>query len=202
MGVAKETNMVPVYERTRNLLFQGVLNAEKNPPNVHPDNPAADNNNMDIPNHELQRFRLDQRQLRLDKQGRICNSFEDPQSKLLCTPLGMEIDCHFSTSAPASFPGFGNGDHIMGKQMQIDPSGQLCKPVQGSLGQLPKSNACQSCQRSGLHNPIKCSFCDKVTCVNCSRSCLICEGMFCQFCSVINYDECFERSLCLQCNSR
>ena len=45
-----------------------------------------------------------------------------------------------------------------------------------------------------------CTYCDKLACVSCTRTCGRCTGQFCTFCSTINYDGPVERTFCSDCD--
>ncbi|XP_021344476.1 uncharacterized protein LOC110444421 [Mizuhopecten yessoensis] len=122
------------------------------------------------------------------------------------TPEQMAVDsCTFQTVPSAILPG----------QMCLDQTGQLTTPVsqeQMSIddpcpappksfdffklkgkGKLPGKKNCHS-------NKSKCCFCEKIVDKDSIQQCCGCQGDFCQLCSTINYDECMERSFCLNCN--
>ena len=45
-----------------------------------------------------------------------------------------------------------------------------------------------------------CRYCDKPTCLACSRKCEICQSSFCTFCSKVDYGGVVERILCFECD--
>ncbi|XP_078001147.1 uncharacterized protein LOC144453689 [Glandiceps talaboti] len=54
------------------------------------------------------------------------------------------------------------------------------------------------------HRPtetIPCKFCERNTCEMCIRQCERCCGVFCCFCSTINYRGRYDRAFCLSCNT-
>ena len=53
------------------------------------------------------------------------------------------------------------------------------------------------CEREGC---IPCTFCDRDSCMCCSRLCHRCKGVFCSFCSTDNYDASWARAFCLECD--
>ena len=58
-------------------------------------------------------------------------------------------------------------------------------------------------QQSRTSNPSNlnpCRYCDKPTCVTCTRHCESCERWFCTFCSKVNYGGIVERILCFECD--
>ncbi|PIK44663.1 hypothetical protein BSL78_18457 [Apostichopus japonicus] len=73
--------------------------------------------------------------------------------------------------------------------------------IPGSSGQPrpPPPARCSSCKFNSASAYGACSFCDQQICSQCCRECLSCQGVFCSLCSVINYDESFERCFCLSC---
>lgn len=46
-----------------------------------------------------------------------------------------------------------------------------------------------------------CFYCEKAACGMCTRQCALCHGVFCSFCSTVNYAQREERELCLSCNA-
>lgn len=62
------------------------------------------------------------------------------------------------------------------------------------------SSSCQCwiCHHYGDSMP--CAFCEHSVCEMCVRQCDRCFGVFCAFCSTINYDNHEERPLCLTCH--
>ena len=46
-----------------------------------------------------------------------------------------------------------------------------------------------------------CAFCEHSVCEMCVRQCDRCVGVFCSFCSTINYDNHEDRPLCLTCHN-
>lgn len=46
-----------------------------------------------------------------------------------------------------------------------------------------------------------CDFCDKSTCSSCLKRCEKCNNYFCGICSTSNYDQRYERTFCLSCNT-
>ena len=59
-------------------------------------------------------------------------------------------------------------------------------------------SACWVCQQQGEAMP--CAFCENSVCEMCVRQCDRCFGVFCAFCSTINYDNHEDRPLCLTCH--
>ena len=69
------------------------------------------------------------------------------------------------------------------------------------LSNPPTSTAlssCWICQQQGEAMP--CTFCDHSVCEMCVRQCDRCLGVFCVFCSIINYDSHDDQPLCLTCH--
>ncbi|XP_048734431.2 uncharacterized protein LOC125650296 isoform X2 [Ostrea edulis] len=56
-------------------------------------------------------------------------------------------------------------------------------------------------ERRRLPSDERCNFCEKALSREQSLQCCYCQRNFCQLCSVINYDESFERVFCLGCSS-
>jgi hypothetical protein len=46
-----------------------------------------------------------------------------------------------------------------------------------------------------------CSYCNQIGCLHCIQYCYICNDMFCKKCCILNYDENYERYICIDCNS-
>mmetsp|Transcript_52252 Transcript_52252/g.62949 ORF Transcript_52252/g.62949 Transcript_52252/m.62949 type:complete len:238 (+) Transcript_52252:123-836(+) len=45
-----------------------------------------------------------------------------------------------------------------------------------------------------------CSFCERNACGDCNRKCKACNGVFCNFCSIVDFDGVIEEIFCLDCN--
>lgn len=60
-----------------------------------------------------------------------------------------------------------------------------------------ESNGQKKIESSDLQ---RCRYCDKPTCVTCTRQCEQCERWFCTFCSKVNYADVVERILCFECD--
>eukprot|EP00051_Salpingoeca_urceolata_P031584 m.494793 g.494793 ORF g.494793 m.494793 type:complete len:243 (-) comp41802_c0_seq1:192-920(-) len=58
---------------------------------------------------------------------------------------------------------------------------------------------CFVCLGQGPLGP-PCDFCEREACEACSRECAICQEIFCSFCSVVNFDERWDRVFCMACN--
>ena len=58
---------------------------------------------------------------------------------------------------------------------------------------------CWVCNQQGEAMP--CAFCEHSVCEMCVRQCDRCFGVFCSFCSTINYDNHEDRPLCLTCHN-
>lgn len=65
--------------------------------------------------------------------------------------------------------------------------------------QKTQSSGCPHCKSQVPSCPVKCVFCERSVCLQCCRECVNCSGIFCSLCSLINYDESFERCFCLSC---
>ena len=46
----------------------------------------------------------------------------------------------------------------------------------------------------------RCNFCEKPNCNNCVRLCSNCNETFCKFCLTVQYKNCFEEVVCIDCN--
>ncbi|KAL9952211.1 hypothetical protein ACROYT_G039426 [Oculina patagonica] len=66
--------------------------------------------------------------------------------------------------------------------------------------QVEETFKCQSCLQSKRGLRVTCVFCERNTCDDCSRQCAHCTGTFCSLCSIVNYDERYERCFCLGCS--
>jgi len=52
----------------------------------------------------------------------------------------------------------------------------------------------------GHEEAAACSHCSKDLCEMCWRSCSGCQDVFCDGCSILNYDDSVDRTFCLDCN--
>ena len=59
--------------------------------------------------------------------------------------------------------------------------------------------ACFICQ-SEAEETVPCDFCEHEVCDMCIRQCERCFGVFCSFCSTINYEQKKDRAFCLSCH--
>lgn len=67
-----------------------------------------------------------------------------------------------------------------------------------SLTATITSSPCWVCHQQRESMP--CAFCERNVCEMCVRQCDRCFGVFCAFCSTINYDNHEDRPLCLTCH--
>ena len=70
---------------------------------------------------------------------------------------------------------------------------------QPTLKPATVSSLCWVCHQQGEEMP--CAFCEHNACEMCVRQCDRCFGVFCTFCSTINYDNHEDRPLCLTCHN-
>lgn len=74
-----------------------------------------------------------------------------------------------------------------------------CQYLQSPLSTTTSFENCWVCQKASETMP--CAFCEHSACEMCVRQCDKCLGVFCGFCSTINYDRRDDRPLCLTCNA-
>lgn len=56
--------------------------------------------------------------------------------------------------------------------------------------------ACEYCSQD-VH--IACERCDRDLCIDCCRCCDVCENMWCKYCTIVDYESAYERSICVEC---
>jgi len=80
-------------------------------------------------------------------------------------------------------------------QLCIDSQGKLTK----SSMQHSTSSSNRCCFKSPLEPTNQCSFCEKGLCQECFRVCVGCRHYFCSVCSLLEYREDREETVCLTC---
>ncbi|XP_078001207.1 uncharacterized protein LOC144453740 [Glandiceps talaboti] len=93
------------------------------------------------------------------------------------------------------------------------PSGQAMLNMHGQLipadaaqgkhhmnGDTP-SDMCTQCRRTGAVRLCPCNYCDKPICSHCHQRCDNCSGVYCLFCTTVNYDDRYEKRFCVNCSS-
>ncbi|GIY91430.1 uncharacterized protein CEXT_420321 [Caerostris extrusa] len=77
----------------------------------------------------------------------------------------------------------------------IDPNGKTAKNFLKDIAKLIAGvNNCCLSEKSSF-----CTFCDKIICSRCCRSCSFCNLDYCQLCSVLQYNTPHETAVCLTC---
>ncbi|XP_071785757.1 apoptosis regulatory protein Siva-like [Asterias amurensis] len=94
---------------------------------------------------------------------------------------------------------------LLAGQCRLDHHGRI---IVGQTVQ-PKTKAqhhatprCKTCSKVTLPEVSSCYACRSPLCTNCSSACLQCCNGFCSMCSMVNYDENFDRLFCLSCASQ
>lgn len=82
------------------------------------------------------------------------------------------------------------------RQLCIDPRGKLTK---SSMQHSTTSSSNRCCAKSPIAPTNQCSFCEKGLCQNCFRICVSCRHYFCSVCSLLEYRETGEETVCLTC---
>ncbi|KAI5081702.1 hypothetical protein GOP47_0001445 [Adiantum capillus-veneris] len=106
----------------------------------------------------------------------------------------------------------GNVEHT-GCSQDLDTC--LCKPkelavirekttfntaCQGSADLSIGSSSLQGQCMSSFHGQM-CFHCRRITCTRCRRQCVQCEEEFCSVCSILDFNERYDRAFCLDCYS-
>lgn len=209
LGVGQEQNMRAVYDRTKDLLYQGSKQS-LSPCKYEPMTDLTEvESRTSLPAQALTG------QLRIDSDGYLCGATEPkPQVaaggfsfQMQVPSLGGAGPMDMDTGDAAML----NNNNVMmpypppSGQMTLDPSGRLSHKAGVTQNTLTAGSSgcriCQSCNRPCSLRPRVCSFCEKITCSNCLQQCHNCEGLFCHMCSTINYDDCVDKIFCLQCSN-
>lgn len=111
--------------------------------------------------------------------------------------------CSSGESSPLKIVGDFSAQHPLPNevlnQLRIDSQGKLTKSSAPPSQTIPNSSRCCSRTLDGITTG--CSFCGKLLCGQCSRTCGICVGKFCSVCSLLEYRSTGEETLCLTCES-
>ncbi|XP_022105298.1 apoptosis regulatory protein Siva-like isoform X2 [Acanthaster planci] len=90
-------------------------------------------------------------------------------------------------------------------QCFLDEHGQIVigKTVATKSKEDAAPSRCCACHKPTAPVAVaRCYACQDPMCPACLRRCLQCENGFCNMCSLINYDENWDRIFCLSCSSR
>lgn len=85
------------------------------------------------------------------------------------------------------------------QQLCIDSQGKLTKSSMQHSTSTLSSNRC--CGKDQSEPTNQCSFCEKGLCQDCFRVCVNCRHYFCSVCSLLEYREGGEETVCLTCQS-
>ncbi|KAL3873810.1 hypothetical protein ACJMK2_036895 [Sinanodonta woodiana] len=181
MGVSQDQKMKTVYAKTKQLLYDG---SKRTFSSVMTD--ANDNHVLcsvsDVTSWTANGMSPDVFTMEME-------SKESNANQLHITPMGTLS----SSPLPACKSTFKPGSDGVPKSSWD----QLFHGYRrGPVG----SSNCQCCKGQAASQD-RCGFCEKSVCQGCIRQCQSCSGNFCQFCSVVNYDEVTERAFCLNCTS-
>ncbi|XP_062614517.1 apoptosis regulatory protein Siva-like [Saccostrea cucullata] len=163
-GVSGEQNLKAVYERTKNMLFNGVQTL------YHSDTVTADANcNLPfITNYNT-----------MDATSQV--------------PGQLVIDHEGQLTVPSALNRAQNED--------METSQPTAFGLNNSSGTFDFSKGKKPVERRRLPSDERCNFCEKALSNEQSLQCCNCQRNFCQLCSVLNYDESFERVFCLGCSA-
>jgi len=117
-------------------------------------------------------------------------SLSGRDTPMMCSSSGEPSPCK-SVGDPCN-----REQNQLGIQLCIDSQGKLMK---SSSQQSSQSNRC--CIRATDGVTTCCSFCEKILCRLCSRTCGTCEQNFCSVCSLLEYRSMEEETICLTCQS-
>lgn len=85
------------------------------------------------------------------------------------------------------------------QQLCIDSQGKLTKSSMQHSALTSSTNRC--CGKYQSDPPNQCSFCEKGLCQDCFRVCVNCRHYFCSVCSLLEYRDGGEETVCLTCQS-
>ncbi|XP_002740968.1 apoptosis regulatory protein Siva-like [Saccoglossus kowalevskii] len=94
-----------------------------------------------------------------------------------------------------------NGSNIVpilpSGQTVINCEGKIVPATQAKPSDIP-GNGCRHCNRQQC-SLSPCHYCEKTICNRCQRYCDNCMQAYCLFCTIINYDDQYEKRLCVNC---
>ncbi|KAG5853120.1 apoptosis regulatory protein Siva-like [Anguilla anguilla] len=86
-----------------------------------------------------------------------------------------------------------------GGQMRLGPRGELLRSPRKTES-APCPPVCPLCE-CPLLSGSPCGRCEKAVCAQCQRQCSLCLRTYCFTCCLPNYDERYERMLCIDCQT-
>ncbi|XP_070579068.1 apoptosis regulatory protein Siva-like [Ptychodera flava] len=123
-------------------------------------------------------------------------------SSLSCTSANIQSSHHrLCTDSSNSNFQIPNGQCMLNAQGQIIPATK--NSHQGhDVNELPVGNCCTQCRQVCYASSVcPCQYCDKLICRQCQQDCDDCSGKYCLFCIITNYEDRYERHLCVNCSS-
>lgn len=93
----------------------------------------------------------------------------------------------------------GGAAHIIKKHTITDYFGCRMKAPAAAVQPMETTVTCFACTGT-VDTVVTCSFCCRKACHACVSSCIKCQGLFCKYCSSVNYDESQTRIFCLDCD--
>lgn len=180
-----EKNMQLVFDKTIRLLQNGskLLNKKTEKEII-----------CECHSSKISQNQLNGRQLLIDHDGKLC-------SQLPSLPL------HSTSSSSSSATSL---DATMANEkMEVDQSQPtanhsgvtaVCQPL---LFPTHKKSFCYRCGSTCMFDRTfeKCNWCYRDACQKCINRCHVCQHFYCSLCSNINYDESYERLICIACKS-
>lgn len=163
-GVSGEQNLKAVYERTKNMLFNGVQSLYSS------DTVTADANcNLPfIANYNT-----------VDNASQV--------------PGQLVIDHEGQLTVPSALNKANSEEMETGNPTPFGLS--------SNSSSFDFSKGKKSVDRRRLPSNERCNFCEKALERDRTLQCCNCQRNYCQFCSIINYDESSERVFCLGCSA-
>lgn len=223
-GVCQQTRMQSVFEKTQQMLFNGMKENQKLPLDGN-DNVMIDFNQSNYGSSEHSSFR----QMHLGKNCELVtdNDMDTGEVTITAPPPkygnGANPQERVNACSEVSAPHF---DITHRNHAEQSPPSVMCcedvgcqghhatnifqrmlmaqrEPTVKSVESKNYGGACHNCRRPvATREVLKCQFCENYMCGTCARQCKSCHMHFCQLCSVLNYEKSSEQAFCLTCLRR
>lgn len=108
----------------------------------------------------------------------------------------LGIRMFFNTTAPVN-----NTEGRRGREIQTAVCGRKENHIETCIFCIRPPEYVQEAQQVFYRmTSTSCAFCNRSSCSDCITDCVICHHEFCKFCITTNYNESFDRTVCLDCD--